>query len=227
MTISNRRESRQHLASPTARKVFAFTIAYLSLASIGALTGGNAEFLFYILVVFVLIPAIATLHYRVGLSPGALWGLSVWGLLHMTGGLVPIPDNWPIAGDIRALYSLWLIPEYLKYDQVVHAFGFGVTTWVCWQGFRAASGAGNDLKPTFGILLLSVAAGMGFGALNEIVEFVAVLALPETNVGGYMNTGWDLVANFVGSTGAALLIRLMAGQKRGPKRTGMKGNELF
>jgi hypothetical protein len=47
---------------------------------------------------------------------------------------------------------------------------------------------------------------MGFGAANEVVEFLATLALPETNVGGYENTGWDLVANVVGCVIAALLI---------------------
>jgi hypothetical protein len=57
--------------------------------------------------------------------------------------------------------------------------------------------------------VLCAAGGMGFGALNEVVEFVAVLTLPETNVGGYENTGWDLVANLVGCVLAAVLIRLM------------------
>jgi len=32
--------------------------------------------------------------------------------------------------------------------------------------------------------------------------------VPETNVGGYANTGWDLVANTVGPTVAATLIAL-------------------
>ncbi|MFV1996026.1 MAG: hypothetical protein ACC661_11380 [Verrucomicrobiales bacterium] len=47
---------------------------------------------------------------------------------------------------------------------------------------------------------------MGFGALNEVVEFVATLTLPNTNVGGYVNTGWDLVANLLGCALAALII---------------------
>jgi hypothetical protein len=44
--------------------------------------------------------------------------------------------------------------------------------------------------------------------LNEIVEFAATLLVPETNVGGYLNTGWDLVANATGATTAALVIWL-------------------
>ena len=55
-------------------------------------------------------------------------------------------------------------------------------------------------------MVLSATAGLGFGALNEVVEFVATLLIPETNVGGYRNTGWDLVANLIGATIAATLI---------------------
>lgn len=37
---------------------------------------------------------------------------------------------------------------------------------------------------------------------------MAVLIMPETGVGGYVNTGWDLVANTVGATMAAVVIWL-------------------
>lgn len=47
---------------------------------------------------------------------------------------------------------------------------------------------------------------MGFGAANEVIEFLATTSLRETNVGGYENTGWDLVAHFVGSVLAAVVI---------------------
>jgi len=59
-----------------------------------------------------------------------------------------------------------------------------------------------------GLLVLCAAAGMGFGALNEVIEFAATILVPETNVGGYMNTGWDLVSNLVGCVLAAVIIRL-------------------
>ena len=58
----------------------------------------------------------------------------------------------------------------------------------------------------------------GVGAANEIVEFIATISLPNTNVGGYENTGWDLVANFVGCIIAAVMIG--AGNK-----TGSRNNE--
>lgn len=187
--------------------IIAFTATYLSAALVFALVRGNLEFLFYIAVMLVLIAAVWTVHRSVELTSGALWGLTVWGLAHMAGGLLVVPAGWPVNADSRVLYTLWLIPGRLKYDHVVHAYGFGVTTWVCWQGLKAAlKSRGAIARPTFGLIVLAVAAGLGFGALNELIEFVATLLVPETNVGGYLNTGWDLTANFVGASVAATLI---------------------
>jgi len=45
-----------------------------------------------------------------------------------------------------------------------------------------------------------------------VVEFAATLAMPETNVGGYVNTGWDLVSNMTGATLAACGIWLFRGR---------------
>ena len=66
---------------------------------------------------------------------------------------------------------------------------------------------GTSVPPSFLILMLCVAGGMGFGALNEVVEFFATRLLPDTNVGDYENIGWDLVANLAGSLVAAAVIR--------------------
>jgi hypothetical protein len=134
----------------------------------------------------------------------------------MAGGLVPVPRSFPIDGSIHVLYSLWLIPDLLKYDQIVHAYGFGITTWLCWHAIRTSlkSPDGAEPKPTLGLMTLAAAGGMGFGALNEVIEFIAVLTIPNTNVGGYENTGWDLVSNLVGSLIAASIIH-RAGRKGG------------
>ena len=183
--------------------VGAFTAVYLVLAIVWARRAGNSEFMLYIGVVIALSAGIGLLHARIRLSVASLWCMSVWGLVHMAGGLVEVPSSWPINGENHVLYSLWLIPDRLKYDQVVHAYGFGVTTWLCWQGLSAATGA---TRPTFGLLVLCAAGGMGFGAMNEVIEFAATLLVPETNVGGYFNTGWDLVSNLVGCTIAATII---------------------
>lgn len=195
-----------------------FTAAYLAASVVGAFSRGNQEFVFYIAVMIALVIFVAALHLRVRFSLGLLWALSIWGLLHMAGGLVPVPEIWPIHGEIRVLYSLWLVPDRLKYDQVVHAYGFGITTWACWQALQSAIAARleqprDEVAPSWGLVILCMAAGMGFGAANEVVEFFATLMVPETNVGGYVNTGWDLVSNTVGCLIAGATIR--AGVLRG------------
>ena len=186
-----------------------FTALYLAAAIVGAINTGNSEFVFYIGVMFVLIAIVGVVHWQVGLSFGVLAALSVWGLAHMAGGLVPVPESWPINGDIRVLYSWWIVPDRLKYDQVVHAYGFGVTTCVAWEALRASIARrvnvpAHDLRPTAPWLTLCALAGMGLGGLNEVVEFAATLLMPKTNVGGYVNTGWDLVSNGVGCAVAAI-----------------------
>jgi hypothetical protein len=187
--------------------VIAFTSVYMVLAIATALLLGNLEFLYYIVVMLALVYVVWTVHRSVQLSHGAIWGLSLWGLAHMAGGLLPLPAAWPTDAGSRVLYSLWLIPGYLKYDQLVHACGFGIATWVCWQGISGAiRKRGGNVRPTAGLMILAATAGMGLGALNELIEFIATLLIPETNVGGYLNTGWDLFANFVGAVGAATVI---------------------
>jgi len=198
------------MSDPTRERllpVISFTGVYLVAAVIAALARGNQEFLFYIVVMLLLIGVIAVVHRYVKLTSGVLWALSLWGFAHMAGGLIVVPVGWPVNADSRVLYALWLVPDVLKYDHVVHAYGFGTTTWVCWQGLRAAlRRRGVTAAPTLGLMVLSAAAGLGFGALNEVVEFAATLLVPETNVGGYLNTGWDLVANSIGVTVAATWI---------------------
>jgi len=198
---------REVLWSKEIRPILAFTLAYMAVATIAAARGHSGEFLLYIAVMAVLLVVVAVVHMRVELTTATLWGLSVWGLAHMAGGLMPVPTSWPIKGETHVLYNLWLAPGLLKYDQLVHAYGFGLVTWVCWQGLRGAfARRGVAASPTLGLLTLCVAAGMGFGATNEVVEFIATLVMPETNVGGYENTGWDLVANTVGCLIAVALI---------------------
>jgi hypothetical protein len=199
----------QRATSAGITRVATFTAAYLLAAAVGAVRTGNAEFVFYIAVMLVLAAVIWVVHRAVGLPEAALWALSLWGLAHMAGGLVPVPASWPVEGPNRVLYSTWLIPDRIKYDHVVHAWGFGVTTWLCWLGLAASlTRGGAAAVPTFGRLVLAWTAGQGFGALNEVVEFAATLLVPETNVGGYLNTGWDLVSNLFGATVAVTAIAL-------------------
>lgn len=190
-----------------ALPVVLFSLAYMLVALASALFLHNKEFVFYFVIMCVMMAVTWGVHRAVCLHPLALWGLSLWGFVHMAGGLVPIPETWPHLGG-KVLYNLWLIPGWLKYDQLVHAYGFGLMTWVCWQGLqRAFATRGVTVLPSLGLLTLCIAGGMGFGALNEVIEFIAALTIQGTNVGGYENTGWDLVANLAGCCLAAGLIQ--------------------
>ena len=128
------------LVPPPLRPVALFTLGYLLAATFAAFWLGNAEFVFYIAVMLALIAVVFVVHARVGLSTGLIWALSVWGAMHMAGGLVALPPDWPTDGGQAVLYSWWIIPGaeagtrgWLKYDQVTHAYGFAVATWLCWQ----------------------------------------------------------------------------------------------
>jgi len=181
---------------------------YLLAALVWALGHGNYEFLAYIVVVLLVATVLFSIHRWHPLPASLLWCLSAWGLMHMAGGLVIVPDVWPTAGDTKALYNLWLIGHVLKFDQFVHAWGFGITAWLCWDILRnMLAERGPAPAPTVGKLTLCVAASMGFGALNEVIEFTMTRLVPETNVGGYVNNSLDLVFNLIGALLVALVIR--------------------
>jgi hypothetical protein len=136
-------------------RVIWFTLVYIAAAAVASWVSGNREFIFYIIFMALVIGGVMAVHRRVGLSIGLLWCLSFWGLLHMAGGLMPIPETWSRGGEMAVLYNLWVIPEHLKYDQVVHVYGFGITTWLCWQALsaRVRGEDGEALRPTIGLMI--------------------------------------------------------------------------
>ena len=195
-----------------------FSLGYLLAALVGLGISRNLEFAFYFVSLLVIIAVALAVHAKVHFSDGVLWALSVWGAAHLAGGLVPLPADWSYHGDQAVLYSWWLIPRMLKYDHVVHAFGFGTTAVAAVQAMRGAgqlrvvvrsvSGSGAGLKPTMGEMAAAVLIGCGLGSVNEVLEFIATRISPETNVGGYVNTALDLVANLTGAILAMGLSRI-------------------
>lgn len=186
-----------------------FVVLYSLAAAAYCLSIGNTEFLFYVGVMVVIGAAVSVVHWRVRLSAACLWAMAIWGLSHMCGGLVRVgPD-----GDV--LYNYWLVGSSygrgIKYDNLAHAYGFGVATWLSWQCLRVRLA---DQRPGFGPLLLCVLAGEGLGAVNEIIEFTATQLMPKTNVGDYANNAWDLVFNILGCIIAAALIRVFTDRSR-------------
>ncbi len=187
--------------------IIAFTAAYLIAATLWVFHVGDLEFLAYIAIMLVLAGIVWWVHRRIGLPRGLVFCLSLWGALHMAGGLVLLPEGWDVGGKSNVLYNWHISGPYFKYDQLVHAFGFGTTTWLCWRGLLSMA-PGLPRPPGIGALTLCAAAGVGFGALNEVIEFLITVLVPENNVGGYVNTAMDLVYNTIGAVIAALLIRV-------------------
>lgn len=184
--------------------ILGFNLLYFLPFTIYYLASGNLEFLWYSAVLAAAGILVWVTLPRTQFGPVILWGLSLWGLMHMAGGSVRVGDG--------VLYKVILLPlvnqgefQIVRFDQAVHFLGFGTCTLI-----------GNHLlrpllkDPVHGRVpgFLLVMIGMGFGALNEIVEFAAVVAVPKTGVGGYENTALDLVANALGALASVFLIRL-------------------
>lgn len=178
--------------------VLIVNLIYVPIFTWIALGRANYEFLLYVAVILLVAAWILWKQRRIRLSLPILWGLTVWGILHMAGGNVRVGD-----GVLYGVVLVPLIPAYdvLRYDQVVHMFGFGVATLLCQHLLRPYLREGIERIGT--LLFLVVLMGSGFGAINEIIEFIAVLAMPETGVGGYTNTLLDLVFNLIGGVLAA------------------------
>ncbi|MFW6119072.1 MAG: DUF2238 domain-containing protein [Planctomycetota bacterium] len=168
-----------------------------------ALARLNYEFVIYGLVIVFFFALIVVGQRRVEFTPFVLWGLTVWGLMHMAGGTVFLGG--------RRLYDVLLVPimpsvEILKYDQLVHMVGFGFATLVAYHLLRPNLRERPVSWKTLSVIVLL--AGMGLGALNEVVEFVVTVVVPESGVGGYLNTALDLVFNTVGALLAVAWINL-------------------
>lgn len=157
----------------------------------------NLEFLFYASTVGLQIALFLYIDRRVKFSQLVLWGLTLWAILHFAGGLMPIPESITEPGRPANLYNMRLFLWFPKYDQLVHAFGFGMSTILLYEAISARVGRPLRIDVVLGSMLFL--AAMGLGAINEVIEFLAVLLMPDTNVGGYENTGWDLVSNGTGS----------------------------
>lgn len=183
--------------------VLIFTVGFLATAFIASVLLGSKEFMLYLALAPFLVAGAGFLHVKIKLPVSMLWALSGLMVVHCFGGLVTLPANLPTEGK-HLLYNFWLIPQKLKYDQVVHAYGNALATWMCWHLLRYSIAVAVKIdikdipaKPVF--LILCFLAGTGISALNEVLEFGATQAVPgDHNVGGYVNTGWDLVSNTVG-----------------------------
>jgi hypothetical protein len=176
------------------------TLGYVGAFLVHFLTIGNTEFVGYIVTLLVFVGLLAATQRIARFPLWLLWALSGWGLAHMAGGGLTV--------DGAVLYALVLAPIagngeliVLKYDQVVYAYGFGVAALVLWHVLRRNFPVLDGSRTLY---VFAALGAMGLGAVNEIIEFVAVVTLPDTDVGGYFNTGLDLIFDAIGATVAML-----------------------
>jgi hypothetical protein len=171
-------------------------VAFIAFDGAAALRG-DASALSYALVMAILFAVVATADRWVGFTTPLLWCMVAWVTLHLAGGLVVTGPHHAV------LYNQPLGIPGLHYDRLVHAFGFGTATVACWQALRRYPPAP---VPTAGLVVLAALAGLGLGALNETVEFLITRVQSSTSIGGYVNTGFDLISNTIGATIAAAWI---------------------
>lgn len=199
------------ILTPARLGIVLFTLAYVLGFGVFFLTQGNYEFIWYIIVLVGFASLIALTFQKTQFPFWILGALSLWGLLHMAGGGIKV------GGDVLYAYQLFDLYvgstsdfQMLKFDQVVHAYGFAITAATLHFLIHRSAPSLN----AFGRVTLAALAAMGLGSLNEIVEFMAVLGLSETGVGGYYNTSLDLVFNALGAGIAVLAMEALLRLKK-------------
>jgi len=186
------------------RWILILTLAYVIGFGIYYIMAKNYEFMWYLVIMFIIIGLVIKLHSKFKFSTGLLAGASIWGLMHMAGGSLKFGG--------KALYSNMVIDfnivefagtPIFKFDQLAHFYCYIVVTLILFYIFKDYLKRGRS---KIGVSALLVLAAMGVGALNEILEFLPVLLLEETGVGDYYNTMWDIVFNTFGAIVAVIYL---------------------
>ncbi len=186
---------------PGQKPIFIVLLLSLIYFTVHYLGRKNYEFIMYLGVIIFFFVLILETNKKVNYSNSVLWGLVIWAIMHLSGGAF-FPGG-------TLLYSTIIIPisesySIFRYDQLVHIVGFAVATLLAYDLLKPH--LNKDSSVSIGIVV--VMAGLGFGAINEIIEFAATVLLPETGVGGYINTSLDLVSDLIGAILAWTYIKL-------------------
>jgi hypothetical protein len=178
--------------------IFSLMLLFFSIKFI---LGKNYEFLIYVLVIGLIFLVILASNKKINYPNFILWLLATWGFLHFSGSAFYINGT--------KLYELMVIElvgepyKVFKYDQFVHMFGFFTATLTLYYVLKPAIKKGT--KRFISLSVIIVMAGLGAGALNEILEFIPTIFF-ETGVGGYENNAIDLIANLIGALIALVMI---------------------
>jgi putative membrane protein len=176
--------------------VIGFSAAYLLAGGVYFLRDLNHEFVIYVAVIVGIFGAVlATLRYS-QFPTWMLWLLSFWGLLHVAGGAVSTPDGVLFAYKIYPFLDAGGEIYILKYDQVVHAYLYGLVAVMSYYLLRVPLRIAG--APAI-VALIAAMVSLGVSGLNEIMEFLIALNLERNGVGGYENAMLDLIFNLGGA----------------------------
>ncbi|MBA2608443.1 MAG: DUF2238 domain-containing protein [Actinobacteria bacterium] len=167
--------------------------ALVGFGAFGLATGSELT-VSYLLIVGVGAIGVGVADARVSFTTLALCGLASWGVGHLAGGIIKLDGD-------RILYNA-LLPGRIHFDNVVHFVGFGSAGLAAWEALRRH--VTDTLSPR-GIWFTVWLFAMGVGAFNEVIEFAITHIVEETQIGGFENTGRDLVANMLGGAAAGVI----------------------
>ena len=88
----------------------------------------------------------------------------------------------------------------------MHGDLYFVLLFVVWRLLKKSLHTNTNYHIIYLIIFL---INIGIGALNEVVEFIALLVFPQTGVCGYFNTGWDTVFKGLGSLLGMIVLYLI------------------
>jgi putative membrane protein len=180
----------------TKQAVIALSSLYLLAGALFFLSQGNLEFVIYVGVIVAVFALLFGTLKITQFPVSILWLVSIWGLLHVLGGSVQTVDGVLFAYKIYPFLDLGGDFYILKYDQVVHAFLYGVMTVVFWHVLTYTL---KVTRPVWILVIIALMASMGVSAMNEIMEFLIAVTIEQNGVGGYENAMLDLIFNFSGA----------------------------
>ena len=191
--------------------IIAFSTLYLLAGGIYFLRDINNEFVIYVAVIVAIFIGVFTTLRHTKFPLWMLWLLSLWGLMHVAGGAVQVD------GGVLFAYKIYPFLDWggdfyiLKYDQVVHAYLYGLVGLMAHHTLRIPL---QVKEHTFLVGLAAAMISLGISGLNEIMEFLIAVTLEENGVGGYENAMLDLIFNFSGAVLALGILYLVRRLKK-------------
>jgi Predicted membrane protein (DUF2238) len=193
----------------SAWALWIFNASYLFWGAAYFIQDLNLEFVIYVAVIIAIMGTVlATVSYT-DFPHWLLWLLSFWGVMHVLGGAIETRDG------VLFAYRIFPFLDYggefyiLKYDQVVHAYLYGVVALMARHVYATRMIGASG----FIIVLAAVLTSLGVSSLNEIMEFLIAVTVERNGVGGYENAMLDLIFNLSGAVLAIMFYRLCRWKK--------------